>query len=76
MRLSCLLGGSVVGIACLESSAAGPAVADPTVAPFQVSPRLVLYRRGIAAKIGECAHAKNPADYGSGPSEIVIVVRP
>jgi hypothetical protein len=31
---------------------------------------------GIAAKIGECAHAKNPADYGSGPGEIVIVVGP
>ena len=31
---------------------------------------------GIAAQIGECTHAKNPADYGSGPGEIVIAVRP
>jgi hypothetical protein len=27
-------------------------------------------------RIAECAHAKNPAAHGSGPGEIVIVVRP
>jgi hypothetical protein len=38
MRFRGLLGGCVVGIACVGLSAAGPAVGDPTVAPFQVSP--------------------------------------
>lgn len=38
MRFSGLLGGCVVAIACVGLSAAGSAVADPTVAPFQVSP--------------------------------------
>jgi hypothetical protein len=38
MRFTCFLGGCVVGIACVGLSAAGPALADSTVVPFQVSP--------------------------------------
>lgn len=54
--------------ALLTLSAWALAETGPTLSQFANATHGV----GIVAKIGECTHAKNPADYGSGPGEIVI----